>query len=607
MNFILFSDIGESTINKGLGSAEYSYYFVLKAFRDALIELGTVTVVHHPETEVDPLFEECQQRGVECVFLSFSPPNKTLVDLKCPTISVFAWEYSNIPNELWDEDLRNDWRNVFARHGRTIALSNYTVRAVKEVMGQAFPALAIPTPLWERFADAREHLGHASPGAASEFRLRGTILDSRELNLSADRPFVPAPPPEVPVDEITTPIAIEAQAPDEPAVEIALATEAVPLEEASPPIDEELHLEPDLPASDVPLGVPDIPIEEPPAPPPPTSVPPKNLRYRIGATKRHFLNWYRDVVRDAIPLWLAKLIAMCGHQCFALVRFVLTLGRSPVKPQPAMAMAAVEVAPEPVIVEEPPVEIVEHVAEPEPVVAPETVAQIEEILPEPEVTLKLTGVVYTSVFSPTDGRKNWFDMVTAFCWTFRDVEDATLVLKMNSRNLHSYQATLMTLLSQLSPFKCRVIVLHAFLDDATYEHLIGATTFCVNTSVCEGLCLPLLEFMSCGKPVIAPNHTAMADYVDESVAFVIKSSREHNVWPQDPRALFRTLRYRLNWTSICAAYRESYDMARNAPEKYMQMSGRVLERMQAYASVAVVKQQLQDFFRETGHSEKIDS
>jgi glycosyltransferase involved in cell wall biosynthesis len=519
MNFILFSDIGESTINKGLGAAEYSYYFVLKAFRDALIELGTITIVKHPETEVDPLFLECQQQGIECVFLSFAPPNKTLVDLKCPTISVFAWEYSNIPNELWDENLRNDWRYVFACHGRSIALSHYTVRAVKEAMGQDFPALAVPTPLWEHFADARLRLGRNLPTKASTFSLRGTILDSRVLNLS--------------VESLNA------------ASEVATGS----VEEAPAPIEEVL--------------------------PQPIPLPTKNWRYRLGATKRHFLAWYREVMRDVLPNWFARMIATSGRVSVALLKAIWHIVKSSITK---------ERRPEPALPKSPPV-----------------------IVQEPEVTVDLNGVVYTSVFSPKDGRKNWFDMVTAFCWTFRDVEDATLVLKMNSRDLLSYEATLMTLLSRLSPFKCRVVTLHAFLDDATYENLIGATTFYVNTSLCEGLCLPLLEFMSCGKPVIAPNHTAMEDYVDESVAFVIKSGLEQNVWPHDPRDLFRTLRYRLEWPSICAAYRESYQMARHAPEKYEQMSGRVLAKMQSYASVAVVKQQLQDFFQQTGNSERTDA
>ena len=37
-----------------------------------------------------------------------------------------------------------------------------------------------------------------------------------------------------------------------------------------------------------------------------------------------------------------------------------------------------------------------------------------------QVELSLDGVIYTSVFNPYDGRKNWRDMIGAFCATFRD-------------------------------------------------------------------------------------------------------------------------------------------------------------------------------------------
>src|SRR5207253_6814427 len=40
------------------------------------------------------------------------------------------------------------------------------------------------------------------------------------------------------------------------------------------------------------------------------------------------------------------------------------------------------------------------------------------------------GVVYVSVFNPKDGRKNWHQLITAFCWAFREIDDATLVLKI---------------------------------------------------------------------------------------------------------------------------------------------------------------------------------
>lgn len=526
MNFILYSDIGESTIDKSLGLPEYSYYFVLKAFRTVLAELGTVTLVRYPETEVDPLFEECRQRGEECVFLSFSPPNKTLINLKCPTISVFAWEYSNIPDEMWDDDVRNDWRVVFARHGRAITLSSYTARTVKDAMGQAFPVLAVPTPLWEQYAGARERFGGTLPARKSMLSIRGTAIDSHLLGLSADG------------------LIAHLSSPDTPAP-------AAPVAESPPVIAQ--------------------PLPEAPAP-----VPEKNLRYRLAVTKRHMLTWYREALRDLLPLWLAKTVAVSGRSSYTLGRAMMgrPLRKAPPLPIEPASLPAAKGA--------------------------ESSAAASAVTQEHEAIVNLEGVIYTSILSPKDGRKNWFDMVTAFCWTFRDVEDATLVLKMNERDLSVYHNTLLTLLSQLAPFKCRVLTLHAYLDDATYEELIGATTFYVNTSLCEGLCLPLMEFMCCGKPVIAPVHTAMEDYIDDGAAFIVKSSLEHNVWPHDPRDLFRTLRYRLDWESICTAYKDSYQVAKQQPEKYIAMSEHAMARQESYCSGAVVKEQLRNFFLNPG-------
>src|SRR5690606_26420289 len=88
-------------------------------------------------------------------------------------------------------------------------------------------------------------------------------------------------------------------------------------------------------------------------------------------------------------------------------------------------------------------------------------------------TTRISGVVYVSVLNPKDGRKNWANILTAFCWAFRDVEDATLILKMSQKDLSTYQPELLDLLKRLSPFSCRVIALHGFLDDSEYQSLIA--------------------------------------------------------------------------------------------------------------------------------------
>jgi glycosyltransferase involved in cell wall biosynthesis len=213
------------------------------------------------------------------------------------------------------------------------------------------------------------------------------------------------------------------------------------------------------------------------------------------------------------------------------------------------------------------------------------------------VETQVDGVIYVSVFNPKDGRKNWHQLITAFCWAFRETADATLVLKITQNDLTLYYDELMTLLAQLTPFACRVVVLHGYLDDGQYARLYQAASFYVNASRCEGLCLPLMEFMCSGKPVIAPDHTAMQDYIDDSVAFVVKSSEEPAIWPQDSRLIYRTLRHRPDWGSLKTAYERSYRMATTQPQAYHRMSAAAVERMQQYCGLSEVQTRLSNFFQ----------
>lgn len=411
MRFLLYSAIGEDLIASHFGAPEYSYFFVLKGFQEVLSELGSVSIIRDPRQEVDAIYEACRERGEDCVFLSFSPPHTTLVDLKCPTISVFAWEYSNIPIETWDDNPRNDWRYVFSRHGRAIALSSYTANAVRDAMGSDFPVAAIPVPVWDRYFAADRV--RKDSGKIYDLEVLDAIIDSRDYDLSRFRTVT------------------------------------------------------DLHTSS------------------PTSMP--------------------------------------SH-------------------------------------------------------------------------LHLDGVVFTTVFCPMDGRKNWQDIITAFCHAFHDREDVTLLFKMAHHEKWTFFGPMFSLFSELAPFKCRVVALNGLLDQSGYTNLIAATDFYINASHCEGLCLPLMEFMSYGKPVIAPCHTAMQDYIDDDCALITRASLECNVWPQDPRLLFKTLRYRPDWESLFEAYREGYRITKEDPARYASMSRHAVEKQRNHCSKAVVKKQLASFF-----------
>lgn len=238
--------------------------------------------------------------------------------------------------------------------------------------------------------------------------------------------------------------------------------------------------------------------------------------------------------------------------------------------------------------------IVQPVNEP----VPEPVEpEVPEAKPEPH-PIGVSGVVYTTVLNPADGRKNWVDLITAFCWAFKNTDDATLIVKMTHHDLEHYRIVLMTLLSRLAPFSCRVLVLHGFLEDEQYHALIRASSYYVNASSCEGLCLPLMEFLASGKPAIAPDHTAMADYLNEQLAFVLKYSLEPTCWPHDPTGMLFTHRHRLNWQSLMEAFRSSYQLAHKNPAHYQGMSSQAYQQMRDFASVERVSKPLEAFLQQ---------
>jgi glycosyltransferase involved in cell wall biosynthesis len=415
MIFLIHSDTSADRIERNLGLPEYSYYFVLKEFRSMLDALGIVIAVTDPAREVDPIYFSARRHDTPCVFLSFAPPHYTPLDLACPTVPIFAWEFDQLPDEVWHGEKRYDWRHVFNKIGRAVTHSEFTVRAVQARMGRDFPIVSIPAPVWDRFDRLRAAPPRARQRAA--LTLRGGVIDTRDVDLP---PFGPA------------------------------------------------------------------------------------QRQQFG-------------------------------------------------------------------------------------VAPLPPSVTDRDTP---INLVIDGIVYCAVFNPHDGRKNWFDLICAFCWAFRETEDATLVIKITHHDGNPALRAMLEDLYKLTPFRCRVLLIDAFLGDEAYAALIAATTYTVNTSHGEGQCLPLMEFMSAGKPAVSPAHTAMADYIDDRNAFIVRSTGEPSHWPHDPRQAFRTLRHRIDWESLMLAYRESYRVATEETERYAEMSRHAVESLRRHCSVAVATEKL---------------
>lgn len=416
MLILIHSETNQRTIRESLGKPEYSYYFVLKEYRPILERIGQVLEVVDPDALVDALYDDCQARGEDCVFLSFSPPHRTPIHYRCPTIPVFAWEFSTLPHETWHGEPRHNWHHVLDTVGAAITHSSFTVDAVHEAMGKDYPVISVPAPVWNRFSQRAQALPREPIARSIQLKIEGLLLDSRSIDV---QPYAPA-------------------------------------------------------------------------------------KHRRG---------------ERIDFERAR-------------------------------------------------------------------GQHE---------LTLDGVVYTSVFNPFDGRKNWIDMLGAFCWCFRDSPDATLVLKLTHHLVDDALNDMLHHLFKLQPYRCRIVLIHGYLDDAAYERLVEATSYVVNTSYGEGQCLPLMEFMSCGKPAIAPSNTAMLDYLSEENAFVVDCTPELTAWPHDPRAAYRTLRYIPVWDSILQAYKASYELARDNPARYRQMGDAAIASLEAFCSQEVATQRLGEF------------
>lgn len=592
MKILVYSQVTAERIQTSLGQPEYSYYFVLKTFLPVLRRLGDVQVIDNPLRDVDPIYQACRERGEFCVFMSFTPPHKTYTGLQCPVIPVFAWEYSTLPDEAWDDGLFNDWVSILRHCAAALTHSSYTLNSIHTALGGDFAATWAPSPVWDKFAATREHvLARETGRLQAELNLKGRVLDSRAVSL------------EMP---------------------------ATPLLHRS--LEEQLQILADNPAIEpVAADAPDKVAPVKTAEPAPAVELTKPLRKRRQArlirrlrrdVKRHsenFAHWFRDVVEARFKTG--------DEESAAQKRIVLLEERVHQKEQD-LSDKQQEIYTLSDLVRQKESELVDKqneiytlgdlVREKE----SELFAKQNEILRlgretgrtpdslelplprEPQShTLRLEGVVYTTVFNPADGRKNWRDMVSAFCHTLGDREDATLVLKITHHTLGVGYAEIMEVLQRLAPFRCRVVALWGYLDDDSYQALIHASAYVLNASYGEGQCMPLMEYMSCGVPAVAPDSTALADYINTGNAFVVESSAALTFWQHDARQALRTLHYRPHWSSLASAIRSSYHCFLEDAGRYRQKQQMAAQTLQQYCSQEVVERRLRDLLMQVQHQE----
>ncbi len=701
MIFLVYSPLTSGNIEQSLGLADYSYYFVMKRFLPLLQEFGEVRILEQAPGDDD--VARHQQSG-QCVYLSFTPPNKVAAITLCPAIPVFAWEYSTIPDEAFSSP-RDNWVRALQVAGSAITHSRYALDVVKSQLGQDYSIQSIPAPIWDSCQGVRETRRKSPPRGLEGLALDCTVIDSDDYLISntSIRPRQGAPGGRARMlsglwDEVPLHYDLSLEHPQltligfndaepwgvwsrsgfpwflfdcafEGEIELSITVRGyvqnigkrLRLEMGSASADLLLseglrthvfRLNIEHPTNvlaiigvseralgaadprDIGMGVSHIGVRRPLAQQPATDT----LRLELSRP---------DLVCDGLHeheppgRWTAA--ASCCIQlptqvsgdlrlaidlfhilhnndrvlevCLGEQRGSITIqdGWSHyevdffgVVPTDYLALSGLQTGPggenDPRVlgIGIASINLQPIVPEPEPWHSPQRfLARYQSLMSWPAARnffarqFTPRAILYTAIFNPKDGRKNWEDIITGFVYAFRDDAGATLLIKITYHDLRELYEDIFTFLIELHPFKCRLIFIHGFLDEEAYEQLLRHSHFIVNASRGEGQCLPLMEFMSAGVPAVAPDNTAMGEYISPANAFVVQSSPELTFWPQDPRQVFRTLWQRINWESLVAAFSGSARVYRRKPRRYRAMSEAAAEAQRAYCSNEVARRGIQ--------------
>ncbi|WP_084440275.1 glycosyltransferase [Acetobacter nitrogenifigens] len=589
---LVYSGFSDANIGPKIGSAEYSYFYASREFYRVLEHFGDLVAIERPEEDVPEIYRACAARGEACVFFCFSPPHRVPLISGCPTVVVMAWEFSTLPCQQWDDDPRTDWSYVFRHVDAVIALSSHTADLIRELMGADYPAFAVPAPTFdgvqmaaemalqpEIIAPKNQVFTYGLPHEADSAATNTELLNEEACDSSR--------------------FLVEAAGKKDEAAADSDAAQTSAGEGAVAVVDTKSEKGPRVASS----GELSLPLSM------------RGAAYGISVRCfRTFLDVYRRWIRPLTPKPLARLLSESGQALYKASRSIVpvhsdvdhvalagNLGHGghlrTMQDLPAAGEGTktgkIETQGDKVAPSEITTDQSDKNAD-----DLHSLSQVDQSHSmSPTTTFALHGVVYLSILNPRDGRKNWQDLLTGFCWTFRDEPNATLVLKMSCPRELAPESEIKLFLREFSPMKCQVVVLCGFLPDEMIHTLYRHATFYVNTSSGEGLCLPLVEAMSLGVPVIAPQHTAMADYISSNNAFILKSSLEQNVWPHDPRDLYQTMRHRLDWGSLVDAFNDSFRTITTEPEIYRHMSRAARQEMRQFSSDDVVSRKIRDVLK----------
>lgn len=180
MKILVYCALNSDNIRTSLGTADYSYYFVMQRFLPLLREFGEVEVLSEPP--VDEMVARYQQHQ-ECIYLAFTPPDKAFGPTLCPVVPVFAWEYSTIPDEAFRYP-RDNWVEDLRSTGRAITHSSFAAAVVRQQLGEEYDIPSIPAPLWDACESLRAQRSRSRARGLDGLALSCKVIDSNNYDIT---------------------------------------------------------------------------------------------------------------------------------------------------------------------------------------------------------------------------------------------------------------------------------------------------------------------------------------------------------------------------------------------------------------------------------------
>lgn len=169
------------------------------------------------------------------------------------------------------------------------------------------------------------------------------------------------------------------------------------------------------------------------------------------------------------------------------------------------------------------------------------------------VNLTVTGTVFTMVLDEFSDESCWADPVKAFCAAFRFEQDATLLVFLSGDAHEQHARDFDHVLCALYPFSCRLLLVQGALDDMEYEALMACTDVYVDVNRRATLCADLRRFSAAGVLTIGFPVRDESEGDAMLVDFPVHHCDEPGFCDFDDNPRYQTVVRRLDWESLVAA------------------------------------------------------